>query len=123
MKYLALVAVLALVSLGGPAVSAGPRLELRVSPAVSLAPAVIMVRTIIEPSDDNRLLNVEIDSPSFWRSSEITLDGKNAQRVNLLEVRDVPSGLYEVRAMLKGPSGEIAQTMQFVKVESAPGAR
>jgi hypothetical protein len=123
MKYVASFALLAALTLGGHDAKAGQRLSIRVSPMVALAPAFLTVRTTVEPNDDNRLLNVEIDSPAYRRSSEITLDGKNAQRVSLLEVKGVPSGLYEVRATLVGPSGPIAQTMQFVKVEPAAGAR
>ncbi len=123
MKYFVPVVFLAALTLGGPDAGAGQRLSIRVSPVVALAPAFLTVRTTIEPSDDNRLLNIEIDSPAYRRSSEISLDGKNAQRVSLLEVKGVPSGLYEVRATLVGPSGPIAATMQIVKVEPAAGAR
>src|SRR5262245_38692514 len=123
MKYLASFALLAAFTLGGHDAKAGQRLSIRVSPAVSLAPALLRITTTVEPSDDNRLLNIEIESPEYSRRSEITLDGKNAQRVSMLEVKSVPSGLYEVRAVLVGPSGTIAQTMQMVKVEPAAGAR
>ena len=124
MKYVASFALFAAFTLGGhDDVKAGQRLSIRVSPLVALAPAFLRVRTTVEPSDDNRLLNVEIDSPAYSRTSEITLDGKNAPSVNLLEVKGVPSGLYEVRATLVGPSGTIARTMQIVKVEPAAGER
>jgi hypothetical protein len=39
-----------------------------------------------------------------------------------MEVRDVPTGLYEVRAVPVGLSGPIAKTMQLVKVERAAGS-
>ena len=123
MKFAASCAFLAALMLGGHDAGAEQRLSIRVSPIVALAPAFITVRTTIEPSDDNRLLSIEIDSPAYRRSSEISLDGTNAQRVNLLEVKGVPSGLYEVRATLVGPSGPIAKTMQIVKVAPAAGAR
>jgi hypothetical protein len=124
MKYVAsFVAIVAAFTLGGHEAHAGQRISIRVSPAVALAPAFLRVQTTVEPNDDNRFLDIEIDSPAYRRSSEITLDGKNAQRVSLLEVKGVPSGLYEVRATLVGPSGPIAHTMQIVKVEPAAGAR
>jgi hypothetical protein len=124
MKYVAsFVAVVAAFTLGGHEAHAGQRISIRVSPAVALAPAFLRVQVTVEPNDDNRLLDIEIDSPAYSRTSEITLDGKNAQRVNLLEVKGVPSGLYEVRATLTGPSGPIAKSMQIVKVEPAAGAR
>jgi hypothetical protein len=122
MKYLASFALLAALAIGGHDAKAGQRVSVRVSPAVALAPAFLRVTTTVEPSDDNRFLNVAIDSSGYSRSSEITLDGKNAQRVNLLEVKSVPSGVYEVRATLIGLSGPIAQATQLVKIEAAAGA-
>jgi hypothetical protein len=98
-----------------------PRVSIRVSPAVAFAPALLTVRTTIEPSDENRVLSIQVDSPAYRRISEIQLDGKNAQRTNVLELKDVPTGLYEVRAVLVGPSGPLATTMQLVKVEPAAG--
>jgi hypothetical protein len=121
MKHLSTVVILCGLVLSAPYVNGGPRLAIRVSPAVALAPAFLTVRAIVEPSDDNRMLNVEVDSPTYHRSSEIPLDGKHAQRVNVFEVRNLPTGLYEVRAVLVGPSGPIAKTLQLVKVEPAAG--
>lgn len=102
--------------------ASGPqRLAIRVSPAMAMAPAALTVRATIEPNDDNRALNITIDSASYHRTSEISLDGKAAQRTSTFELRDVPTGLYEVRATLLGPSGELATAMQLVKVQPAPG--
>lgn len=39
-----------------------------------------------------------------------------------VRVENVPTGLYEVRAVLMGPGGPIAKTMQLVKVEPAAGS-
>jgi hypothetical protein len=115
-------AVLCGLVLAGPHLDAGSRLAIRVSPAVALAPALVTVRITIEPSDDNRMLNVDVDSSAYHRSSEIPLDGRNTPRVTILEVKDLPTGLYEVRAVLTGPGGPFAHTMQLVKVEPAAGA-
>ena len=121
MKTLSILAALFAMVLSGPQASGGQRLSIRVSPAVALAPALLTIRTIIEPSDDNRRLAIDIDSPAYHRSSDIPLDGKNSPRMNVLEIRDVPPGLYEVHAVLLGAGGRIANTMQLVKVAPAPG--
>jgi hypothetical protein len=104
-----------------PPISGGQRLSLQVSPAVALAPAFLTVRTTIEPSEDNRLLNIEVDSSSYHRSTEIPLDGKHSPRMNVFEIKRLPTGLYEVRAVLVGAAGPIASTMKLVKVEPAAG--
>jgi hypothetical protein len=123
MKALLLVALFSTVTIAVLSSDAGPRVAIRVSPAVAFAPAVLTVRTTVEPSDNNRMLSIEVDSSTYRRTSEIPLDGKNAQRTRVIELRDVPIGLYEVRAILVGPSGPIARTMQLVKVEAAAGSR
>ena len=121
MKTLSTLALLLSAVLCGSQASGGQRLSIRVSPAAALAPALLTIRTIVEPSDDNRLLVIDIDSPAYHRSSDIPLDGRNSPRMNVLEIRGVPPGLYEVRAVLVGPGGPIANTMHLVKVAPAPG--
>src|SRR2546421_4785942 len=68
-------------------VAAGPlgaseRLTLRVSPAVSFAPANLVVRATIEAHSANRAVEVVAESSEFYRSSGIELDGGNAPRPN-----------------------------------------
>jgi hypothetical protein len=121
MKHLLFVGLAAACAISSADLSAGQKIAIRVSPAVALAPAVLTVRTTVEPNDDNRLLSVEIDSPTYQRISELPLDGRNAQRTNILELRDVPAGLYEVRAEILGLGGSLGRTMQLVKVEPAAG--
>src|SRR5262245_12139042 len=101
--------------------TSGQRLSIQVSPAMAFAPALLTIRTTLEPSDDNRRLEIAVDSPDYRRSTEIPLDGKNAQRVTIVELKNVPTGLYEVRAVLVGPGGPIATTMQLVKIEPSAG--
>ena len=122
MKTLLFRAFLAALALMAFRIEAGPRIAIRVSPAVALAPATLTVRTTIEPSDQNRMLSIEVDSAGYRRTSEIPLDGKSSQRTVVVELREIPTGLYEVRAILVGPSGPIAKTMQLVKVEPAAGS-
>ncbi len=86
-----------------------------------MAPAFLTIRTTVEPNDNNRRLNVVVDSDGYSTSSEIPLEGRNAARLNVIELRDVPSGLYEVRAVLEGSHGPIASSMQLVRVAPAPG--
>lgn len=123
MKALPLVLLLSTVAAAAPNSSKTQPLTIRVTPAMAFAPALLTVRATVEPSSDNRRLNVEIDSPAYHRTSEIPLDGANAPRLNVLELKNVPTGLYEVRVVLEGPSGPIATTMQLVRVEPAAGQR
>ena len=121
MKNLSTVALLCALVVNTAHLRGGQRLAIRVSPTVAVAPAVLTVRTTIEPSDENRMLNLLVDSPTYHRSSEIPLNGKNAQRVSNFELKGLPAGVYEVRAVLVGQSGPIANAMQLAKVAQGAG--
>src|SRR5262249_11208265 len=84
---------------------AGERMTLRVSPAVSFAPANLIVRAQIEADADNRAVEIVAESVDFYRSSEIQLDGDKAPRTNTFEFRSLPPGTYEVKATLLGAGG------------------
>ena len=91
-------------------VAAIERLKLNVSPSVAFAPANLIVRTSIEPDAQNRAVEVQAESPAFYRSSEIELDGDRAPRTNTFELRNLPPGVYEVSATLMGPGETIRAT-------------
>ena len=60
---------------------ASEKLSLRVTPNVSSAPSTVMVRAYITPNTENRWLRIEADSGTFYRSSEIQLEGDNTTAV------------------------------------------
>ena len=62
-----------------------------------------------------------LHSARYERTSEVPLDGKQSQRMNLLELRDVPPGLYEITATLVGAAGRLARATRMVKVMPSPG--
>jgi hypothetical protein len=80
-------------------------LAVRVSPIHSFAPADINIYVTVEPNADNRLLSVSAESPEFFRSSEMSLDGADNARVTILRFRELPSGTYEVTADVSGANG------------------
>jgi hypothetical protein len=98
------------VLIGAAAVPAGARehdrLALRVSPSVSFAPANLVVRATIAADAQNRAVEISAESPDFYRSSEIQLDGDRAPRTSVFGFRSLPPGSYEVKATLRGSSGE-----------------
>ena len=122
MRKLLHVGTLFVAIFSAPDTHAGQRLTVRVWPAVALAPALLTIRAMVEPSAQNRALSVEIDSAAYSRRSEIPLDGERSPRLTVVELRDVPTGLYEVRAVLVGASGSVATSSQLVKVQPSVGA-
>jgi hypothetical protein len=98
------------------------RLALRVSPSISFAPANLMVRATIPADPENRAVEITAESPEFYRSSEIQLDGDRAPRTSMFEFRSLPPGSYEVTAILRGSSGEQRATVsQQVNVIATAG--
>jgi hypothetical protein len=99
---------------------AGERLTIRVSPAMSFAPANLVVQATIEAHKDNRSIEVIAESSDFYRRSEVTLEGLHAPRVSVFEFRSLPSGDYEVRARLKDAGDQTrAVTRESVRVIAA----
>ena len=98
------------------------RLVLNVTPAVSFAPANLVVRATIATDADNRSVEIVADSANFYRSSAIQLEGDRAPRTTYFQFRSLPPGVYEVRAVLKGSDGhDRAQVRTTVNVVSAGG--
>ena len=87
--------LMSVTSLGGT-----QRLAMKVTPAVSIAPANLRVRAMVQANAENRALEIVAESPDFYRSSRIQLDGEQAPHANIIDFRDVPSGTYEVTASL-----------------------
>jgi hypothetical protein len=98
-------------------VDAGEQLKMAVSPAQSFAPAFLRVRVRIEPSADNRSLEVIADSGGFYRSSEIQLEGDRSPATIDLELQGVPEGDYRVVGILRDRAGhERSMASQAVRV-------
>jgi hypothetical protein len=93
------------------------RLSMRVSPAVAIAPADLIVRTMVEANAQNRAIEIIAESEDFYRSSQMPLNGESAPRTTQFQFRGLPGGIYTVSAVLKGANDEpIALTRREVNV-------
>jgi hypothetical protein len=123
MKQLILAAAICTCLAAGAGTMGGSQpLTLQVSPTMTAAPAFIRVRAIIEANDDNRSLEIVAQSPQFFRSSTIDLDGRRAPPLTVIEYPNMPPGFYDVTAVLVGASGQRATETRFVKVVATPGS-
>jgi hypothetical protein len=84
---------------------AGANLDMRVSPAVSMEPALLRIHYRVEPNAANRRILITVESGDFYRSSEIQLEGDTAPLSSMVEYRNVPAGVYEISAVLAGSDG------------------
>jgi hypothetical protein len=105
-------ALIGFVILISGAVGANDKLAMKVSPAVAFAPANLSVQATIEADSGNRSIEIIAESPEFYRSSEIQLDGESAPRTTILQFRSLPTGEYSVRGVLKGQGGHELATVE-----------
>jgi hypothetical protein len=92
-------------SFGHSRSSALEKLQLQVSPSVSMAPASVIVRAIVQHDAENRQLEIVADSQDFYRRTVVDLDGESAPKVNELRLIDIPGGEYDVSATLYDSKG------------------
>jgi hypothetical protein len=86
--------------------SASEPVTLKVSPATSFAPAFVRVQATIELNASNRAVEIVAQSPDFYRSSTIQLEGDRAARTNMFEFQSLPEGEYDVTATVFGSDGQ-----------------
>ena len=97
--------------------AAGGELKVRVSPQRGLAPADVAVTVTLEPSDDNRFLEVAVESALFYEASAIDLDGTRGPHVRDVRFRQLPAGDYEVRVLVSDARGhQRAWARRFLSV-------
>ena len=74
----------------------------RVTPPFSFSPSQVRALVQVPRHPDNRRLRIRIDSGSYYRSSDIQLDGDAAPKSHLLVWKSLPPGNYCFEAILSG---------------------
>ena len=111
------------ISLVPRVLNGGDALQMQVSPAIQRAPAMLTVRVTVESSSENRLLQVVAESPTFYRSSEVEIDGASSSPLKVFQFRGLPTGVYEVTSVLVGTQGRRAMLSRVAQVVPSPGER
>ena len=75
-----------------------------------MSPAQMRSLVRVAPHEDNRRLRIEIDSPDYYRASEIDLDGKNAAPNHYFAWSALPAGSYSIVATVLGVNGPRASS-------------
>lgn len=121
LRIAVLVAVAVLTLLPRPGVASDEdKLVVRLWPIVSPAPGHAVVRAIVPAHDENRVLEVTAQSPDFYRSSQVPLEGARAPRVSEIALKGLPQGDYEVTVILRGSRGaraRVSKTLLVVRGE------
>jgi hypothetical protein len=83
------------------------RLWMRVSPGFAHAPAAVRVDVVVERHEDNRALEIVVDSGEYYRRSTIALNGAAAARFHTVQYRSMPAGAYDVFVAVTDSSGAV----------------
>ena len=111
------IVLLTVLGLAGAPLVARERVGVHVTPNLAFAPADLKVLASVPGDEANRAVEVIAESPNFYSSSEIQLNGESAPRTTTVEFRSLPVGRYSVRVVVKGTSGkEIASARTDVSV-------
>jgi hypothetical protein len=108
-------AIASALSLGGP-VLGRDALTIRVTPVIGSEPADLNIQATVEANDDNRSLEIQLDSDALYRSSTIELHGLRTPHVSLFNFRGLPAGTYKVLASLGGTTGVRARATRVIVV-------
>jgi hypothetical protein len=68
---------------------------------VAVARGEARLRILVQPNEQNRTLNWEVDGPNYYRSSTAQLDGADSPRSWQFYVKDLTAGSYQIRATVK----------------------
>jgi hypothetical protein len=86
------------------------------SPVVAFAGADLRVVVRVMPDAGNRRLQLSIDAPTFYASTERQLDGIEGARAHTFAVKELPAGDYQIVATLEGSSGVRSRVTRSFKV-------
>jgi hypothetical protein len=73
----------------------------------------------VSPAVENRRLRITVDSPDYFRSSDVTLDGADSARTHFVPLQSLTAGSYEVLAVVYGTQGERGRSEQKFDVLGA----
>lgn len=86
------------------------------SPVVAFAGADLRVVVRVTPDAGNRRLQLSIDAPTFYASTERQLDGLEGARAHTFAVQQLPAGDYQIIATLEGSDGIRSRVTRSFKV-------
>lgn len=104
----------------GSQTSADEAISITVRPAVATYRGSALLKVLVARDDKNRSLVWEVDGPSYYRSSELQLNGAASPRSFVFMMRELPAGQFEVRATVKRNDRTSATDRSSITVVGGP---
>ena len=116
-------AVVAFCVLAVSRLSGGEPLRMQLFPAVAREPAVLTIRVTVEAADENRVLQVVAESSTFYRSSEVQIDGKRSSGPERVRVSQRSHWPLQRHERIDRPARPARQRLASGQNESRQSAR
>jgi hypothetical protein len=113
--------ITALITAGTVAVNAGELIAIRLRGHYYAEPATVQITVAVEPATNNRALVVEADGENYFRSSALVLDGEKEKRLHTVEFKNLPAGVYTLRAQVRSAAEVLAMASQDLVVTGVGG--
>jgi hypothetical protein len=84
-------------------------------------PATVRITVAVEPDANNRRLRIAADADTYYRESEVTLEGEKDKRLHTLEFRSLPAGAYMLTAEVLSTDAVLGKATQELVVTSSGG--
>ena len=104
----------------GSQTSADEAISITVRPAVATYRGSAQLKVLVARDDKNRSLVWEVDGPSYYRSSELQLNGAASPRSFVFMMRELPAGEFEVRATVKRNDRTAVTDRSSIRVVGGP---
>ena len=91
--------------------------EVRITQTVGFAPLTMQAKIIVEPNTSNRSLCFIYDSGDYGSQSCWQLEGTKAPKVFFYTIKQLPKGVYGVRAILYRELGQVTSTLITITVK------
>jgi hypothetical protein len=99
------VAALVAFAPGATTAKAKDRVTVTLSATVLSSDGELHAKVRVDPQDENRLLNISLDGPLYFASTDVQLDGASSARVHDMWWRHIPPGDYIVKATVEVATG------------------
>jgi hypothetical protein len=104
---------------GAIPLNADEPITISVWPSIAVARGNAELKVLIQRNDANRTLSWEVDGPDYYRSSTMPLEGASAPKSWFFFVRDLPEGVFDVRATVRRNNN--SESVALTKITVMPG--